>query len=64
MHKFMKTFYTDNPALLDLLSENGFYFECDEQMRVIVSDEDAERIPPFVDEHAPAAFMDYAIEDL
>lgn len=60
----MKTFYTNNSGLMELLSENGFNLVCDEQMRVIISDEDAENIPAFVEEFAPYARMDYTIDNL
>ena len=64
MHKVMKTFYTSNSDLMELLTENGFNLICDEQMRVIISNKDAEKIPAFVEEFAPSARMDYTIEDL
>ena len=58
----MKTLHTDNKALLELLSEQGVSLVCDERMEIIVTDEDAERIPSIVAELAPAASGDYSIE--
>lgn len=58
----MRTFYTDNQALLELLSEKGINLTCNERMEIEISDEDAERIPAIVERFAPAATQDYSIE--
>lgn len=59
----MKIFYTANPALAEILVEKGISLVCDENMDIIVSDEDAAKIPAIVDEFAPAAGGDYCIEE-
>jgi len=58
----MKTLYTDNSALIELLTNNGISIICNEQMEMTISDEDAERIPTMIEELAPAAISDYTIE--
>lgn len=58
----MKTIYTDNEALLDLLEEKGVRIYCNENMEMILTDDDAERVPAIVAEFAPAAINDYTIE--
>jgi len=58
----MKTFYTDNEALSELLTEHGIELVCNEDMQIVITDEDAERIPAIVAEFAPAAIDDYTIE--
>jgi hypothetical protein len=60
----MKAIYTDNAALLEALTENGINITCDEQMRMIISDEDADRLPGLVESIAPAAVSDYSIESI
>ena len=59
----MKAFYTDNQALLELLSENGINPVCDSDMQMLITDEEAARVPAIVAESAPAATGDYTIED-
>lgn len=59
----MKTFYTDNAALAELLENHGISLICDENMQIVISDEDAARIPGIVAEFAPAAIDDYTIEE-
>lgn len=59
----MKVFYTDNDALLELLSEKGITPKCDSDMKMLVTDEEAGRIPAIVEQFAPAATGDYTIED-
>ena len=60
----MNAIYTDNAALLELLQENGINIICDEQMRMIISDHEAAKIDGLVNELAPAAIGDYAIEKI
>ncbi len=36
---------------------------CNEDMQIIISDEDAERIDGIVKDFAPAALMDYTLEN-
>jgi len=60
----MKTLFCGNEELLDILSENGIVMTCNENMQIEISDDDAARIYDIVREYAPAALMDYAIEDI
>ncbi len=60
----MKAIYTDNAALLEALTENGINITCDEQIRMIISDEDAARLPELVESIAPAAVGDYSLETI
>lgn len=60
----MKTIITSNEELLNVLEENGIALTCDEEMNIIISDEDASRIDEVVKEFAPAAMMDYTIEEV
>lgn len=55
-------FYTDNPALLDILLEQGIRIEYNVNFEWTISEEDAARIEAVVLEHAPAAIHDYFIE--
>ena len=50
--------------MLEILSENGIVMTCNEDMQIEISDEDAARIEDIVREYAPAALMDYSIEDM
>lgn len=59
----MKTIYTDNTALLEVLTENGINIICNDQMEMTISDEDASRITEIVEKFAPAAVNDYTIEE-
>ena len=59
----MKTIYTSNEALLEVLTENGIDIICDDRMEMTISDEDAARIPEIVAKYAPAAINDLVIED-
>ena len=59
----MKTYYSNNEALNEILVEHGITLTCTENMTIVVSDEEAERIPSIVEEFAPAAIDDYTIED-
>lgn len=65
LNKFliMKTIWFNNEALKEVLAEQGIEMMCDEKMSIVISDEDAERIPALVEEFAPAAAGDYGIED-
>ena len=65
LNKFliMKTIWFNNEALKEVLAEQGIEMMCDEKMNIVISDEDAERIPALVEEFAPAAAGDYGIED-
>lgn len=60
----MKTFWTSNSELEEILSENGIILCVNENMEVVISDEDASRIASIVEEFAPAASGDYCIEDI
>ena len=60
----MKTFWTSNSELEEILAENGINLFVNENMEVVISDEDAERIDSIVEEFAPAASGDYCIEDI
>lgn len=60
----MKTLYCNNRELLDILENNGINMICNENMQIEISDEDAEKIDSIVNEFAPAASGDYAIEDI
>ena len=58
----MKRIITDNQELLEVLIENGINITCDENMNMVLTDEDAERLDSVVEEFAPAAACDYVIE--
>lgn len=60
----MKQFITDNDELLELLQKKGVNIICDENMRMTISDEDAEKVGPIASEFGPGALNDYLIEDL
>ena len=60
----MKTFWTSNSELEEILAENGINLFVNENMEIVISDEDAERIDFIVEEFAPAASGDYCIEDI
>ena len=59
----MKTFSTDNEALMELLASKGINLTCGEDMSIYISDEDAKKIPAIVSEFAPAATGDYSISE-
>lgn len=61
-HKNMKTIFTSNQELLEVLIENGINITCDENMNMVLTDEDAERLESVVEGFAPAATCDYVIE--
>ena len=60
----MKQIITSNNELLEVLVDNGINIICDDQMRMTISDEDAERLDKVVEELAPAAFCDYTIQEI
>ena len=57
----MKTIYTDNRELIEVLDANGINITCNSQMEMAVSDEDATKIDAIVARYAPAAFSDYVV---
>ena len=57
----MKTIYTDNRELIEVLVANGINITCNSQMEMAVSDEDAIKIDAIVVRYAPAAFSDYVV---
>ena len=57
----MKTIYTDNSKLLEILVANGINITCNDKMEMVVSDTDAIKIDAIVAKYAPAAFSDYVI---
>lgn len=48
--------------MLRKTDKNGINLICNEDMEIIISDEDADRIPAIVAEFTPCATMDYTIE--
>ena len=60
----MKTLYCENSELLEILENNGIEMICNENMEIVISDEDAMRIATIVEDFAPFASGDYAIEDI
>lgn len=60
----MNHIITDNKELIEVLIEKGITLVCDDQMRMTLSDEDAERLPAIVEEFAPAASDDYIVETI
>lgn len=59
----MKKYYSSNEELNEILVNNGIELTCNDDMEIIISDEDAERIPAIVREQAEAAINDYSIEE-
>ena len=57
----MKTIYTDNSKLIEVLVANGINITCNKQMEMAVSDEDAIKIDAIVARYAPEAFSDYVV---
>ena len=45
----MNHIITDNKELIEVLIEKGITLVCDDQMRMTLSDEDAERLPAIVE---------------
>lgn len=60
----MKQIITNNNELLEVLVEKGINIICDDQMRMTLSDEDAEILDKVVEEFAPAAACDYTVEEI
>lgn len=59
----MKKIITDNSELLELLS-NHISIECDSDMRMVMTNEDASKVDGIVRQHAPYALHDYSITDI
>lgn len=59
----MKKYYSSNEELNEILVNNGIVLNCNEDMEIVISDEDAARIPEIVREQAWAAINDYSIEE-
>ena len=57
----MKTIYTDNSKLLEVLVANGINITCNDKMEMVVSNTDAIKIDAIVARYAPAAFSDYMV---
>ena len=57
----MKTIYTDNSKLLEILVANGINITCNDKMEMVVSDTNAIKIDAIVAKYAPAAFSDYMV---
>lgn len=55
----MKKYYCENQELNELLISNGIDLICDDNMDIIISDEDCERINDIVMRLAPSAIDDY-----
>ena len=60
----MKTLYCKNSELLEILENNGIEMICNENMQIEISDKKKKKIDSIVNELAPAASGDYAIEDI
>ena len=57
----MKTIYTDNSKLLEILVANGINITCNDKMEMVVSNSDAIKIDAIVAKYAPSAFSDYMV---
>ena len=57
----MKTIYTDNSKLLEILVANGINITCNNKMEMVVSNTDAIKIDAIVAKYAPSAFSDYMV---
>lgn len=60
----MKQIITNNSELLEVLEANGISIICDDQMRMTLSDKDADRVDKVVEAFAPAASCDYTVEEI
>lgn len=60
----MKQIITNNSELLEVLECNGISIICDDQMRMTLSDKDADRVDKVVEAFAPAASCDYTVEEI
>ena len=58
----MKRITTNNSELLEVLVSNGIKIVCNENMEMVISDEDADKVQGIVSIYAPAASDDYVIE--
>lgn len=58
----MKKITTNNSELLEVLVSNGIEIICNENMEMVISDEDADKVQGIVSIYAPAASDDYVIE--
>ena len=58
----MKQIITTNTELLEVLQGHGIVPVCDNQMRMVITDSEAERVPNIVEQYAPAAAYDYVLE--
>lgn len=58
----MKRIITNNSELLEVLANNGIKIVCNENMEMVISDEDADKVQGIVSIYAPAASNDYVIE--
>ena len=58
----MKKIITGNETLLEIFTDNGINFQCDDNMDLIMTDEDARKVTGIVEKYAPAAEFDYIIE--
>ena len=52
---------TSNTELISILCENGLNISCDKEMRLIMNNEDANKVLHLVKSFAPAAIHDYLI---
>lgn len=59
----MKKYHSSNEELNEILVNNGIVLNCNKDMEIVISDEDAARIPEIVREQAWAAINDYSIEE-
>ena len=57
----MKTIYTENSELKEILVTKGINIVCNNQIEMVVSDADAIKIDAIVAKYAPAAFSDYMV---
>ena len=57
----MKTIYTDNSKLLEILVANGINITCNDKMEKVGRDNDVIKIDAIVAKYAPAAFSDYVV---
>lgn len=61
--KNARKYEKDNDKLLDILTDNGINLQCDENMNIVISDEDARKVEDIVEKDAPAAEFDYTLEE-
>ena len=58
----MRKFYSDNKMLIETLVSKGINITCNDNMEMLISDEDAERVDNMVPVLCPAAMGDYRID--